>query len=216
MRKIERRALTDLVYEKIKLMIQDGVLVPAQKVSKKQLALYLGVSQTPVNEAVNRLKGEGLIEQRNRQGFFIKTFTYEDMKDLFAVRAGLEGVAVRLCIEELPDERLEELVHLFDGFDEPLGKKELGRYLKADRQFHERLIALSRNSLIISMNNNFDFMLKSHQKGLIRSPQETLPEHRAIIRAIRDRDAQRAQELCMLHQLKSRDVIKEKHLKFTP
>ena len=82
----------------------------------------------------------------------------------------------------------DELDHLFDGFELPLSRKKFKRYLKADREFHEKLIALSSNALLISMDNNFDFILKSYQK---------------------------AQELCILHQLRSRDVIQEKHLRFT-
>ncbi len=215
MRKIEKRALTDLVYEQIKRMIRDGTIAPGQKISKRDLSGDLGVSQTPVNEAVNRLKGEGLIDQRRRQGFFVKEFTYEDLKNLLEVRAGIEAIAVRLYIEVQSDQKLDELVHYFDGFQPPLSKTELNRYLKADRDFHKNLISLSGNSLLIGMDNDFNFFLKSNHQGLIRSPEETLKEHREIIEAIKSRDVRKAQELCMLHHLRSRDVIKEKHLKFS-
>jgi DNA-binding GntR family transcriptional regulator len=215
MEKIKKNALRELVYDKIKLMILDGALIPGQKISKKELADQLAVSQTPVSEAINRLTGEGLIEQRPREGFCIKTFTYVDLKELFAARAGLEGIAVRLCIEELSDKELEKILHIFDGFELPMNDREQARYMKADQRFHETLIALSKNSVIINFDRNFDFIMKSYQKGLIRPPEETLEEHRAILAAAAERNAPLAQELLMRHLLRSREVIKEKHLKFS-
>jgi DNA-binding GntR family transcriptional regulator len=214
MEKIKKNALRELVYDKVKLMILDGALVPGQKVSKKELSDLLAVSQTPVSEAINRLTGEGLIEQRPREGFCIKTFTYVDLKELFAARAGLEGIAVRLCVEELTEAELEKLLHIFDGFELPMNGREQSRYLRADQLFHETVIALSGNSVIINFDRSFDFIMKSYQKGLIRPPTETLKEHRAILAAIAERDAPRAQELLMRHLLRSREVIKEQHLKF--
>lgn len=215
MEKIKKNALRELVYDKIKLMILDGALIPGQKISKKELADRLAVSQTPVSEAINRLTGEGLIEQRPREGFCIKTFTYVDLKELFAARAGLEGIAVRLCIEELSDKELEKILHIFDGFELPMNDREHARYMKADQRFHETLIALSKNSVIINFDRNFDFIMKSYQKGLIRPPEETLEEHRAILAAVAKRNAPLAQELLMRHLLRSREVIKEQHLKFS-
>ncbi len=216
MDKIRKDALSELVYEKIKQMILDEALLPGRKVAKGELAQALGVSQTPVNEAINRLAGEGLIEQRTRQGFFIRVFTYEDLRDLFAVRAGMEGIALRLSVEELPPDKLEELTHHFDGFSLPMNEETKRRYMKADQAFHEHIIALSANSFIISYDRSFDFIMKSYQKGLIREPEETVDEHREIIRAIRNRDGRGAQELIMQHHLKSRDFIRKRHLKSQP
>jgi DNA-binding GntR family transcriptional regulator len=215
MEKIKKNALRELVYEKIKLMILDGALIPGQKISKKELADHLAVSQTPVSEVINRLTGEGLIEQRDREGFYIKTFTYKDLKELFAARAGLEGIAIRLCVEQLSEPELNQILGIFDGFELPMSAGELKRYMKADQLFHETIIALSGNSVIINFDRSFDFIMKSYQKGLIRPPDETLAEHREILAAISNRDASRAQELLMRHLLRSREVIKEQHLKFS-
>ncbi|RKX85127.1 MAG: hypothetical protein DRP57_04440 [Spirochaetes bacterium] len=214
MQKIKKDALGNLVYGKIKLMILNGALKPGQKINKKELTEQLSVSQTPVNEAIIRLTGEGLIEQQERKGFFIKIFTYQDLKEFFAIRAGMEGVALRLCVEEQPDNTLDKLTHFFDNFSLPLDENEYKKYLKADQEFHQKIIELSRNSIIINFNKNFDFIMKSYQKGLIRPPEETLPEHKAIVKAVRNRDSEKAQQLLIEHHLKSRKVIKDQHLKY--
>ena len=156
MEMIKKDALRELVYEKIKEMILDGILLPGQRISKKELSETIGVSQTPIGEAINRLIGEGLIEQKNREGFFIKVFTAKDLKELFAVRAGLEGIAVQLCIEQGTDEVIEKLSSCFSDFSLPMDEPEIKRYLKEDQRFHGMIIAFSKNEVIISFNNNFE------------------------------------------------------------
>jgi DNA-binding GntR family transcriptional regulator len=213
MDKIQKNALSELVYVRIKQMILDGALVPGDRLSKKDLATTMGVSQTPVNEAVIRLSGEGLLEPRGRGGIHVRVFTYQDLRDLFAVRAGLEGIALRLCIEQLPREQLDKLTHHFDGFTLPMNDAAKALYMKADQAFHEELISLSGNSFIIGYDRGFDFIMKSYQKGLIREPEETLVEHQEIIRAIRSRDAQLGQELLIRHHVRTRAFIEDKYLR---
>ena len=99
-KKLTKTSLSEIVYQNIKNMIKDGVLTLGQKINKNDLASSLEVSLTPVSEALNRLKGEGLLEQKSMQGYYIKKFSKIELLELFAVRAGLEGTAVCLCIEK--------------------------------------------------------------------------------------------------------------------
>ncbi|HER25230.1 MAG TPA: GntR family transcriptional regulator [Candidatus Atribacteria bacterium] len=214
MAKIKNDRLVDLVYEKVKKMILDGALIPGEKINKIELANILGVSITPVNEVVNRLTGEKFIDKVNGSGYFVKKLTFEELKEFFAVRAGLEGIAIRLCINELSDKKLKEFNNFFNKFILPLDEEESKFYLKTDQEFHEKIINLCGNSIIIDFNKNFNFIMKSYQKGLIRPPEETLAEHREIIKSILERNGQKAQGLIMSHHLKSREVLKTKHLKY--
>ena len=207
MRKITKDALGGMVYDAIRRMIADQVLVPGQKLIKKDLGETLGVSQTPVIEALNRLTGEGLVEQRGRSGQFVKKFTYSDLADLFAVRAGLGGVSIRICVEQLADRQLEPLVTCFDGFELPFDDDEYLRYEKADRKFHELIVRLSNNGAIQDLQENYNFIMRTYQRGLIRPPEETLSEHLEIIQAVRERNPVKAQELLTRHDLASRKYI---------
>ena len=209
MSKIENKILTDLVYDKIKTMIDDGVLQPGCKVNKPDLAEMLGVSQTPINDALSRLAGEKFIEQRSRQGYFVRAFSDEDLCALFEVRGGLEGIAIRLCVENASDAELREIGSCFDGFEIPFPDERYNDYIHADKIFHELIVERSRNGVIVEISRTQGYLIKSNQKGLVRPPRETLPEHRSIIEAIFARDASRAQELMILHHLRSRDVFKE-------
>jgi len=212
--KIKNDRLIDKVYKKIKQMILNGDLIPGKKINKVELSTMLGVSITPVNEVVSRLVGENLIDKINRKGYFVKKLTFDDLKEFFAVRAGLEGIAIRLCIATLSTKELDKFNNIFDKFVLPLDKEEYRNYIKADQEFHEKIIELCGNSIIIDFDRNFNFVMKSYQKGLIRPPEETLSEHLEIVSAIKERNSQKAQALITSHHLKSRDVLKSKHLKY--
>ena len=212
--KIKNDRLIDKVYEKLKQMILNGDLIPGQKINKVELATMLGVSITPVNEVVSRLVGENLIDKINRKGYFVKKLTFDDLKEFFAVRAGLEGIAIRLCIATLSAKELDKFNNIFDKFVLPFDQVEYINYIKADQEFHEKIIELCGNSIIIDFDRNFNFVMQSYQKGLIRPPEETLSEHLEIVNAIKERNSQKAQALITSHHLKSRDVLKSKHLKY--
>jgi len=209
MSKIENKILTDLVHEKIKAMIDDGILHPGDKINKAGLAETLGVSQTPINEALSRLSGEKFVEQRRHQGYFIRAFSDEELCSLFEVRGGLESIATRLCAENARDDQIREIASCFDVFDLPFRDEWYADYVRADKIFHELIVVCSGNAVIFEIARTQGYLIKSNQKGLARPPAETLPEHREIIAALLARDAARAQELTVLHHLRSRDVFKE-------
>ncbi len=210
MRKINNNHLVDLVYQRIKDMIFDGFLPPGEKINKIDLSRQLGVSITPVNEVINRLTGEKFLEKRGRKGYFVKKFSMKDLTEFYTVRAGLEGVALRVCIEDLSDDQLNKFENFFKDFHLPLDEKEKERYMKEDQRFHEKIIDLSGNSMITDFNQNFNFIMKSYQKGLVRQPEETLKEHQEIIKAIIERKSHKAQELLIIHHLKSIRELKSK------
>jgi len=204
---IDTRILTEHVYESIRALILGGELEPGAKINKKELADSLGVSLTPVNDAMSRLAGEKYIEQINRRGYFVKSYSLEDLKEMYEVRAGLESIAVRLCLERASDTDLHTLARHFDGFSLPFKSGDLSRYTDTDKRFHGMIIELSGNSMIQEINETTGYVLKSYQKGLVRPPEETVPEHAEIIAAILARDADVAQTLIARHHLRSARAV---------
>ncbi len=210
MTKIENKILTNLVYEKLKFMIDDGVLIPGQKINKLDLSKILGVSQTPINDALSRLAGEKLIEQRSRQGYFVRAFTDEELCALFEMRGALEGMAIRLCCENALDEEIENVARCFEDFSFPLTEKTYTDYVHADKLFHEKIILFSGNPILRELSETSSYMIKSNMKGLTRPPEETYPEHQAMIEALRKRDGERAQSIMIQHHINSRNVFRSK------
>jgi len=208
MQRIENKALRNYVYEFIRDLIDHGVLPIGQKINKPELAERLGVSQTPINDALNRLVGERFLEQRPRDGYFIREFNAKEFCELFEMRSGLEGIASRLCCENATDEQLALLVSSFDEFTLPIPENLLKRYYEADRKFHENIVAFSGNSFILTDLKNTGFQARTYQKGLVRGPNITLHEHKMVIEALKARDGERAQQQMIWHLLGSRDVFK--------
>ncbi len=204
---IDNRILAQHVYEYIRSMIITGKYPPGDKIEKKVIGETLGVSQTPVNEALSRLVGEKYLDQITRRGFFVKAFSTADLREMFEVRAALEGIAVRLCIERANTDVLDRIADMFCDFSLPIEETRLHDYLEVDRAFHNSIIELSGNSMVREMSERFGYLFKSYQPGLIRGPKETLPEHNAIARALRNRAADEAQQLMTQHHLKTVAVL---------
>src|SRR6056297_1792629 len=209
MPRIDNKSLSDHVYENIRNMILNGDLPAGEKINKNDLVERLEVSLTPINAAISRLVGEKLIEQRSRYGFFVKDFDCRELQDLYAVRAGLEGIAIRLCIENGCEDELEYLAGFFAEFSLPMSDEEKRRYAKEDKKFHSTIVEYSANQMIRDMNMSYSYVIRSYQKGLIRPPEETLEEHHAIVQAIKDRDGFQAQEMIIQHHLKSKEKLKQ-------
>ncbi len=211
---VKKSILSELAYEKIIQMLFDKIIDAGEKINKQDIVNALGISMTPINEAINRLIGEGILEQRNPGGIFVREFTYEDLRDLFAVRAGIEGVAIRLSIEKASKEDLKPLVGCFSQFSEEsvFSKSMIQKYLKEDQYFHRTILSLAGNRFLTDLNKSFEILLKCYQQGLVRPPEMTLGEHLQIIDAVARQDAVAAQNLLMEHHLTTMHYIQETYL----
>lgn len=208
MRRVENKALRNYVYDHIRVMIDQGDLPIGKKIDKSELAERLGVSQTPIHDALNQLVGEKFLEQRPRDGYYIREFNAVEFCELFEMRAGLEGIAVRLCCENATDEQLRVLTSAFDEFSLPMDEELVHHYYEIDRRFHEDIVVFSGNGFILESLKTTGFQARTYQKGLVRGPDITLHEHRMVVEAIKARDGERAQQQMIWHLLGSRDVFK--------
>lgn len=209
MAKLSKEVLSDLAYDQIVKMLLNKDLKAGDKILKKELADILGVSLTPVSEALNRLIREGIVEHGHKRDLIVKIFTNRDMIELFEVRAGLEGTALHICMEKLNNKEWDNILSLFDEFSEPIPESKYKRYQKKDREFHATLLKMSGNTLILEFIERCDFIIRCYHKGLIRSPEESLAEHKDIIKSIRERDVEAAQKKLMQHHWKTRERLKK-------
>jgi DNA-binding GntR family transcriptional regulator len=205
--KIENKALRQYVYEHIRDLLDNGDLPVGEKINKSELCKQFNVSQTPVNDALNKLVGESYLEEIPRKGYFVREFNLEEQALLFEIRAGIEGIAIRLCCERATDAELKELVHSFDGFGNLHDESELKMYLKADKRFHRLLIKYSRNPKLQEILDSRSFISRTYQKGLMKSYSQSLNEHKIITTALTNRDKDTAATAIVNHLLSSRDYI---------
>lgn len=207
--KIENRSLKDTLYIKIRDLILNNEFEIGEKITKDDLAKRFGVSPTPVNDALNRLVGEHYLSLESRKGYFVREYDKKEYRDLFAMRAAIEGMAAKLICDENKKEHLDELIHMFDAFNDENVNDDEEAYIEADMNFHAKIIIYSENTLFMETAQSQGFLWRSYQKGLAKDPKVSLKEHMAIIDAFRERDGDRAQTAVLAHLMHSREKFKD-------
>jgi len=180
------------VYEHIKSLILSGHLNPGEKLKEEHLAKTLGVSRTPIREALHKLESEGLINTRKKRGFIVSRDSREEVEELFDLRSILEGYTLRVISESIS----EEILHQLDGFiqnaEEGLRRKKIEDVFKYNTRFHDTLHELVANKtrlhrLIVNMRK---YVLR-HRKDTLRYPdggRRAVEGHRKIVMALRLKD----------------------------
>jgi DNA-binding GntR family transcriptional regulator len=207
--RIENKSLRQNVYEQIRTLIDSGELAFGEKINKIDLAERFSVSQTPINDALNRLVGENYLIQQSRKGYYVKEFDFQEFCNLFEMRAGLEGIAARLCCERATEEEMQILVSAFDGFSLPMNEEQRALYIKTDKQFHRNILKFAKNQTIMDALYTTGFLNRSYQKGLVRGPEITLDEHKRVVEAFKKRDGEGAQRYMVEHLFNSRNVFRD-------
>jgi DNA-binding GntR family transcriptional regulator len=196
---IEHENLDDKIYARLKRMIADGQLAPGQRILQEKLARGMGVSRTPLVNALKRLAQERLVEWVSRRGIYVKQFSLKEMAQLFEVREGLEPIAARLAAMRISPAEVRAFKKVFDGFSKKPSVAEVQRYLKCDRHFHWRLVELTENSHLAAAMESVNMMISAYQVGVPRSLAESLPEHQAILEALGQRDPDASEAAMRVH-----------------
>lgn len=139
------------VYNELVRLISSGHYPPGTRLDEQQLAEELGVSRTPLREAISKLALGGLVEHRPYRGNFVRRFSAQEVSDLYEVRKGLESMAVRLATPHLTEAAIAELHEILAGIDAALQDADLEAYGLADRRFHETIAQLSENQTLITL-----------------------------------------------------------------
>jgi DNA-binding GntR family transcriptional regulator len=205
---IQHSDLSIPVYKKLKEMIISNELKPGEKLLQEKLASRLGVSRTPLLKALQMLEYEFLVESIPRRGMVVKKLSVEEMCDIYDVREGMETVAVRLTSERLTEKQLRQLGSIWKPFINQVSI-DYEKYRIADDRFHALLLEFSNNKMLQKIYSQSLVQLRVEQMGLMRPPQETLPEHLAIVDAIEKKDAIRAVNELRNHLQKSKALIKQ-------
>ena len=212
MRRIKTvRDLKGEVYKIIKEGIINRKFLPGTQLKESDLVRKLGVSRTPIREALNQLSKEGIIEIFPRRGAFVKNCTKEEVIEILILREVLEGVAARLATLQMTGGLIEKLEKLFKDF-----QKGSIDYAQADEQFHTEIIQASGSTRLVGLVNNLTDSLQMLDMRTVsfRYPErikESLAEHLKIIDAFRARDAVMAENLTREHFQHTRFYY-EKHL----
>ena len=209
----EHENLDHKVHRQIKSMIFEQKLKPGTKIYQEKLADDLGISRTPLVSALKKLEQERLLTAIPRRGFYVRRFSRQEMIRIFELREVLEGLAARrtsLCIS---DDQVQKLQSFFKGLKVSDHTRSVEKYAEEDRRFHNFLIEIGGDELLSSILETYSIITFSYlggfRGGLVRPPQETLPEHLAIIEAITRKDPEKAEQAARLHLRRSREKLKK-------
>ncbi len=214
--KLTNLSLVGQVYEELKRIILESRVPLGGKLNEGELAAALGVSRTPVREAINRLEKEGLVQIFPQRGAFVVGFSEKDVFELFLIRENLEGLAARLAAERINEEDLVKLESCIHGFKEPFTEKDVQRYAKEDFKFHQMVVALSDAQRLIKLIATLHDQIRIFRLttvGLSTRMKTSLNEHRLLIEAFRRKDAEKAEQGMRRHIRNVRDGVME-NIKF--
>jgi DNA-binding GntR family transcriptional regulator len=210
---VEHENLDQKAYQILKTMIMDRQLLPGEKIPQEKLAEDLGISRTPLINALKFLEKEKLVQSIPRRGFFMRTFTQKEMISIFELREVLEGLAARKAAQKITDNQIVQLGKFFKQFAGDKDIDDIRAYAREDRRFHKFLLDIGAKEFLKSILETYNVISYSYQvvspEGLVRHPRETIREHRAMIDAIAGRDAEAAENLMRRHFQRSRAVLQE-------
>jgi len=201
----------DAVYEALRRSILDGELAPGQRLRSDALANELAVSRTPVREALRKLEAEGLV-QAARSGLVVRALSEEDLHEIFYVREALEGMAARLAAENATRADIEELEALVEDMEAVAARGDIATLRGLTGEFHALVCRASRNRrLIEALAALLDQVRQVRSSTLYMEgrPADAVAEHRGLVQAIAQRDAERAETLARAHRRKTLALRRE-------
>ncbi len=200
-------SLRDLAYDAIKKAITEMDIYGHAKevrLDERQLSEDLGVSRTPIREALTILELEGFVRSVPRRGIFVVRKSKAEIIEMITVWAALESMAARLAAERATSKELRSLRNIFEEFeDEPLSEH-MNEYSEANIAFHQAIIKLSKCPLIAEMTGNLFIHVRAIRNVSLRQAhraERSIVEHKQIIDALEARDAELAERLEREHTL---------------
>jgi DNA-binding GntR family transcriptional regulator len=189
-------------------MILSNELAGGSKLKQEHIATLFGVSRMPLHRAFQMLENEMLIESVPRRGYFVTKVGIDQLIDSFECREALEGMAARRAARNITKDQLVYLKSLFEKF---VGTDHISipDYLESDQEFHDMIMKISGNKVITRLEFLGHNTIRTFRGGMLRQPQESLPEHMAIIAALEKGDGELAEKLVREHTHKTMELLKK-------
>lgn len=209
----EAQSLKARAYDALKSAIMNlNIYAPDAelKLDERDLSMRFGVSRTPLREALSQLESEGLVRIAPRRGIFIVRKTKGEILDMITVWAALESMAARLAAKAARDAEIAALHGLVDVFSTDEVARKMGEYSDANIKFHQAIIALGKCPLLTKLADDLFFHVRAIRQRTISEQnraQRSIVDHKEIVKALEERQAERAERLVREHTLKLRDHV---------
>ena len=195
-------SLSDKVYQFLRDAIAEGRYTTGDCLVEMKIAEELGVSRTPVREALKQLELEDLVDSQPNRGVIVKAFTSEDLRDVFTIRHLLEGQAAYWAAERITNAQLAQLREIVDLMEFYTQKNDVPNLVKLDSRFHEILYVASNSRSLKHILTSLHHNISRARKSSLTEPQRpagSLAEHQRIYDAIARHDASAAKTFMEQH-----------------
>lgn len=204
------RPLRELVYDQLKKEILIGNIVPGTRMMEIELADEMGVSRTPVREAIRKLEKEGLVTIEPRRGAYASDISVKDLVDVLEVREDLEGLAASLAASRMSEEKLNELEEINRGYSEAIQQNNTEEIIRFDEMFHKEIVASTENKTLVQLAKTvqeltlrFRYLYYDDFSRYVNMPTE----HKEIIDSIRSGDGVTARKVADEHVRKLKTFV---------
>ena len=204
--------LRDVVFQTLRAAILKGELKPGERLMELQLAAKLGVSRTPIREAIRMLEQEGLAVTIPRKGAEVAKMTEKDMEDVLQIRCSLEDLAIRVSCDKITATELQELKVAMEEFEEKTKSDNVVEIAKADVKFHEILYKATDNPKLLQLLNNLREQMYRYRVEYLKETElypRLIEEHRQMYEALMAKNKERAAAYVEQHLHNQEEAVKK-------
>jgi DNA-binding GntR family transcriptional regulator len=201
--------LRDVIFNTLRDAIVSGELKPGERLMEVSLAEKMGVSRTPVREAVRKLEMEGLVKMTPRKGTHVAELSVKDIIDVLEIRAALDKLATELAAEKIGKDELRRLENIHKQYISSLKKENLAAAIRKDVEFHEAIYNASGNNKLVGVAGNLREQIYRFRVIYMKdfsNAEDVLKEHEQILKSIEEGNCEEAGRLAeehIIHQQRS-------------
>ena len=203
--------LRDVVFNTLREAILKGELKPGERLMELQLAAKLGVSRTPIREAIRMLEQEGLAVTIPRRGAEVAKMTEKDMQDVLQVREVLDELAASVACELITVEELKQLEQAMEDFEIATNTKDIKRIADTDMMFHDIIYHATRNPKLVNILNNLREQMYRYRVEYLKDEANypiLLKEHREILKGFQEKNKNLVTESMRTHVINQATAVK--------
>lgn len=204
--------LRDIVFKTLRKAILKGELPPGERLMEIHLSQRMGVSRTPIREAIRMLELEGLVTMIPRRGATVARITLHGMQNVLEVRGALDRLAIELACERITNEELLELKNAEESFENSIREGNVIEIANSDAVFHERIMKAAKNEKLLQTYNNLSEQVYRYRYECVKNVsihKELVREHRDIFNCLKNKDKEKAVRTVMNHISKQEEMIIE-------
>lgn len=184
--KKESKSLTSLIFDKVRDDVLNGIYKNDEKIIEAKVAEEMGVSRTPVREALKQLELEGLVENIPNRGVVVKGVTPQDIEDIYTMRLSIEGIAARWAIERMSGEVLNDMKEIYELMEFYTSKGDIDKIFDLNTKFHEVIYKSACSRYLEHILSDFQQFIKTTRRKSLAADgrmEEALREHKKILDA---------------------------------